>query len=305
MRKMNSRTKAVLAGVLAVFVMLLFVMCTAATSDENELQVNKQIQTEEKRKELLSEATSAIRETEDALRALDDDDSEYAIESLERASGKLSIILARAPEFALAPSSVEVVTYDILADIDAIEKLRQETEEALKKGQLQKARRLIKNLASETVISLTNIPLATYPNAIKQAVKLIDEDKLDEAKGVLQTALNTLVVTETIIPLPVSEVERLLKEAEKLAEEPDRTQEENEKLTKLLQEGRTELEFAQALGYGSKDDFENIYSQLGEIEDKIRDGKSGTGLFSEIEESMHNAVMSSQPESNKQETSKR
>ncbi|RKX26438.1 MAG: hypothetical protein DRP45_03520 [Candidatus Zixiibacteriota bacterium] len=101
MRKINSRTKAVFAGVLAVFVMLLFVMCTTATSDENELQENKQIQTEEKRKELLSEATSAIRETENALRALDDDDSEYAIESLERASGKLSIILARAPEFAL------------------------------------------------------------------------------------------------------------------------------------------------------------------------------------------------------------
>ena len=301
MRKINSRTKAVFAGVLAVFVMLLFVMCTAATSDENELQENKQIQTEEKRKELLSEATSAIRETENALRALDDDDSEYAIESLERASGKLSIILARAPEFALAPSSVEVVTYDILADIDAIEKLRQEAEEALKKGQLQKARRLIKNLASETVISLTNIPLATYPNAIKQAVKLIDEDKLDEAKGVLQTALNTLVVTETIIPLPVSEAERLLKEAEKLAEEPDRTREENDKLARLLQEGRTELEFAQALGYGSKDDFENIYSQLGEIEDKTKDGKSGAGLFSEIEEGMHDAVMSSQPESNKQE----
>jgi len=194
-----------------------------------------------------------------------------------------------------------VVTYDILADIDAIEKLRQEAEEALKKGQLQKARLLIKNLDSKTVISLTNIPLATYPNAIKQAVKLIDEDKLDEAKGVLQTALNTLVVTETIIPLPVSEAERLLKEAEKLAEEPDRTREENDKLARLLQEGRTELEFAQALGYGSKDDFENIYSQLGEIEDKTRDGKSGTGLFSEIEESMHDAAMSSQPESNKQE----
>jgi hypothetical protein len=91
-------------------------------------------------------------------------------------------------------------------------------------GQLREARRLLKNLASETVISVTNIPLATYPDAIKSAVKFIDQNKKDEAKRVLQTALNTQAVTDTIIPLPVVKAQEALKNAESLAEKKDRSQ---------------------------------------------------------------------------------
>jgi hypothetical protein len=39
-------------------------------------------------------------------------------------------------------------------------------------------------LASETVISTANIPLATYPDAIKEAVRLIDQNKTEEAKAI-------------------------------------------------------------------------------------------------------------------------
>jgi hypothetical protein len=76
-------------------------------------------------------------------------------------------------------------------------------------------------MASETVVSVSNIPLATYPAAIKDAAKLIDENKTNEAKSALQTALNTQVVTETIIPLPVVLAQASLKEAETLAEKVD------------------------------------------------------------------------------------
>ena len=267
-----------------------------------EVEKARQDQTAEKRKALFEEATTAIRETKNALKALDEKKTKEALAALERASGKLTIILGREPELALTPSDVSVVTYDILADVAAVKALRDEIEDALDDGRVQQARRLIKNLASETVISVTNIPLATYPDAIKKAVKLIDEEKMDEAKEELQLALNTLVVTETIIPLPVATVESYLKEAETLAEKSDRNKEENERLADLLKDARKELKFAQALGYGSKKDFRNMYKQLGQIEEKTKCGKSGKGFFDKIKRYLKDTVKSSQKESENRKT---
>jgi hypothetical protein len=264
---------------------------------KKEVEAIQQDQMAKKRKALFEEATAAINETKNALKALDEKKAKEALAALERASGKLTIILGREPELALAPSDVTVVTYDILADIEAVKALRDEIEDALDDGRVQQARRLIRNLASETVISVTNIPLVTYPDAIKKAAKLIDEDKMDEAKKELQLALNTLVVTDTIIPLPVATAEIHLKEVETLAEKGDRSKEENKRLAGLLKDARTELEFAQALGYGSKKDFKNLYKQLDQIEDKTRGGKSGTGFFDKIKGYLKDTVKSSQKES--------
>lgn len=269
----------------------------ATAAADKEVEKVQQDQTAEKRKALFEEATTAIRETKNALKALDEKKAKEALAALERASGKLTIILGREPELALAPSDVNVVTYDILGDIDAVKALREEIEDALDDGRVQQARRLIRNLASETVISVTNIPLATYPDAIKRAAKLIDEEKMDEAKKELQLALNTLVVTDTIIPLPVTTAEKYLEEAETLAEKGDRSKEENERLADLLKDARTELEFAQALGYGSKKDFKNLYKQLDQIEDKTKGGKSGSGFFDKIKGYLKDTVKSSQKES--------
>lgn len=269
----------------------------AVTADaEKKVEQAKQDKTAEKRNAILVEATAAIRETENALKALAEKKSEDALAALERAAGKLEIILAREPELALAPSGVNVVTYDLLADIEAVKEVRDQVDDALDDGRVQEARRLIRNLASETVISTTNIPLATYPDAIKQAAKLIDESKLEKARAVLLTALNTLVVTDVVIPLPVVTAENLLKEAETLTEKEDRSEEENEKLAALLEEARMELKFAQVLGYGSRDDFENLYEQLDQIADKTEGGKSGTGFFDKIKGFLADSVGSSQPE---------
>ena len=287
----------------ALALMVVFASPSFASDTRDAAAVNKDVekaqqdQTAEKRKALFEEATTAIRETKSALKALDEKKTKEALAALERASGKLTIILGREPELALAPSAVSVVSYDILADVDAVKALRDEVEDALDDGRVQQARRLIKNLASETVISVTNIPLATYPDAIKKAAKLIDEEKLDEAKKELQLALNTLVVTETIIPLPVAIAENYLKDAETLAEKGDRSEEENKRLADLLKDAHTELEFAKALGYGSKKDLKNLYKQLDQIEDKTKGGKSGTGFFDKIKGYLKDAVKSSQKDS--------
>jgi hypothetical protein len=254
-----------------------------------------QAQTEEKRKTLMADATSAIAETQNALKQLDDGKKQDALAALERATGKLEIILARDPSLTLAPAGVNVMTVDIQGGIDAVQKVRTQAEDSIEDGRLQEARRLLKNLASETVISVVSIPLATYPAAIKEAVKLIDREKIEEAKRVLQTALNTQVVTETVIPLPIVNAQAFLKTAETLAEKTDRAKDDNASLSISLNKARSQLEFAQALGYGTKGDLEKFYRQITEIEQKTADNKFGTGLFAKIKASIAELLKANQP----------
>jgi hypothetical protein len=251
-----------------------------------QVQQSTQDETTQKRKQIVSEAVSAITETGNALKALDEGKTKDALSALERATGKLELILARDPKLVLAPTSVSAVTYDVYGSADAVKKAGQEAEGFLEEGEVQEARHILKGLASETVISTANIPLATYPAAIKEAVRLIDQDKMQEAKVVLQTALNTLVITDAIIPLPVVRARELLKEAETLSEKPDRTAEDSQRLTTLLNASRSEIEMAQALGYGTKKDFDTFYKELALIEDKTSSGKSGSGFFESIKNSM-------------------
>ncbi len=260
-----------------------------------KLGAQAQNQTEEKRKTLLADATSAIQETQTALKQLDVGKKKEALAALERATGKLDIILARDPTLTLAPAGVNVITVDLQGGIEVVQALRKQIKDLMDAGRLQEARRLMGSLASETVVSVSNIPLATYPAAIKDAAKLIDQNKLDDAKGVLQAALNTQVVTETIIPLPVVNAQTSLKEAEVLAEKKDRTTEANKQLKAYLDNARRQLERAQALGYGKKSDFETLYQQLKDIEQKTADNKFGTGLFDKIENSIAGFIKSSQP----------
>jgi hypothetical protein len=79
-----------------------------------------------------------------------------------------------------------------------------------------------------------------------------------------------------------------------LSEKKDRTPDENTRLKASLDKARRELEFAQALGYGTKKDFDKFYQQLSEVEEKTADSKSGTGLFAKLKTSIADFLSSNQ-----------
>jgi hypothetical protein len=240
---------------------------------------------DEKRQQILSDAGAAIDETKKALQALANKNTGEALAALERATGKLELILARDPALSLAPVDVNIVTYDLLANPDTVKAIIHDAENYLEDGEIQKARPLVANLGSEIVISSVNIPLATYPAAIKAITPLIDEGRLDEARVGLQAALNTLVVTtDEVIPLPVLRAQQLLKNAEALAENEDRNLKDSETLANMLMAARTQLHMAELLGYGSKKSFKPLYEQLDMIEDKTAGGKGGKGWFDKIKQ---------------------
>ncbi|MGK4422078.1 hypothetical protein ACSLVQ_27905, partial [Klebsiella pneumoniae] len=62
-----------------------------------------------------------------------------------------------------------------------------------------------------------------------------------------------------------------------------------------LTASRGQLEFAEALGYGTRRDFKNLYAQLDGIKAKTSNGKSGTGFFDHITDSLTSMLRSNQP----------
>ncbi|WP_097338362.1 YfdX family protein [Escherichia coli] len=252
------------------------------TEVQPEVQKETDSQAADKRKQVLDEAVSALALTKSALAALDEKESARTLATLAEVTGKLELIVAREPTLALAPVDVRTIVHDLFANTETVEAMTDEALDALKHGEVQRARRVLALLASEIVIAVTNIPLATYPAAVKSVVPLIDQGKIEEAKAALQLALGTLVETLSVIPLPILRAKLLVKRAETLTEDGQRSEASGERLQDLLNEARQQLEMAELLGYGKKKDFEPLYSELKKVKEKTAGGGSGKGWLDEI-----------------------
>ena len=252
------------------------------TEVQPEVQKETDSQAADKRKQVLDEAVSALALTKSALAALDEKESARALATLAEVTGKLELIVAREPTLALAGVDVRTIVHDLFANTETVEAMTDEALDALKHGEVQRARRVLALLASEIVIAVTNIPLATYPAAVKSVVPLIDQGKIEEAKAALQLALGTLVETLSVIPLPILRAKLLVKRAETLTEDGQRSEASGERLQDLLNEARQQLEMAELLGYGKKKDFEPLYSELKKVKEKTAGGGSGKGWLDEI-----------------------
>jgi len=119
------------------------------------------------------EAADAIQAVDEAITLLDKGKKDEAIKKLEVASGKLEIAMAAEPSLELVPVATDVFTYDLItspkqvkADLDAVDDL-------IDAGDVQTARVLLNRLRSEIITETTYLPVASYPDAIKRAVREI------------------------------------------------------------------------------------------------------------------------------------
>ncbi len=145
-------------------------------------------------------------------------------------------------------------------------------------GKVQKARRLLDTLQSEIDIVTVNLPLVSYPQALKLAAKYINEGKTKEAHEVLEMALSTLVQNEIVIPLPILKAQALIEAASKIAKS-DRTQ-----ALKHLEAAREELKIAKALGYtsGSDTTYKALDEAIEKIEKEVKGPNKAEKLFEDL-----------------------
>lgn len=229
----------------------------------------------EKNKAILSEAREAIKETKNALTLLDQNKTKEAQTALQEATGKLEMAVARKPELGLAAFDVTVKTNALLNNAASVNQIKEEAIKALQENRVQEARQMVSTLRSDTVISVANIPLETYPTALKTAARLIDEKRVEEAKVAITTALSTVVITETVIPLPLARADFFIDDAAKLGAKRNRTTEEKDRLAKDIANGREALKMAEALGYVPNDTFKDSYAKLDQAQEEAEAGKTG------------------------------
>ncbi len=239
---------------------------------------------------VLKEAVTVLEKTNTALQQLEQGKKQQALDTLALVTGKLELLVAQYPDLALAPVDVKMIAYDFVGSKESVKDIRNKAKKLLNNNQIQDARHLLKDVASELVVRTTSLPLLTYPDAIKAVVPLIQKDDISAAKTALQSVLSTVVVTDDVIPLPVLRAQTALQEAKQkmVAKEKVDTSKQRKVVQELLGEARKQLEWAQTLGYGDKDKFKDLYNRMDEIEQSIAKGEGKQGLFERLSETIKN-----------------
>ncbi|MBF0571713.1 MAG: YfdX family protein [Candidatus Omnitrophica bacterium] len=257
---------------------------------QNDLKTSVQNQQKETQKtedkKLIQEALNAYDQTLKAVGFLDKGNKDKAFEALEQAVGKLDILTARFPQLAYLPINMNVGTLSLNENLDAIKQHRAEVESLIKNGYLQAARRILDNLVSEIRITSVNLPMSTYPTAIRGAASLIQENKIAEAQKSLQVTLSTLVILENSIPIPILNSQSYLQGASKIVSSitPDKlTQDKKDQVQALLKKANDQLEIAEELGYGKHDvEFAQLYKDIQEIKNKITNNQESSSFLDKL-----------------------
>jgi len=227
---------------------------------------------------VIQEAVDAVKLTQEVVIALNKNEKDKAIKTLEKAIGKLEVVLSNPKAPALIPLSANVIVSEFVGSPRDAENAIITATALLSKGKVQAARRIVVGLKDEIDFVTVNLPLASYPAALKLAAKFLHEDKVDEAKKVLLTALNTFVEVDVITPIGIIEAQSLIEAASKIAKK-------DKKLAlSHLEEAKRALKKSEVLGYVSDSDttYKMLNDAINAIEKEIRGKNEAAKLFDEL-----------------------
>lgn len=250
-----------------------------AKSEQQAAQQRKDAE-QEARKSLDQDAIAAIKETQTAIQSISDGKTDQALAALERATGKISLLTARNPATALIPVAVEVNLIDMAPlDRKAIKTIGKAAEDAVEARDFPAARVLLQELISEIRIRTYNLPLATYPIAMRDAAQLLDQKKTEEAKALLTAAINTLAVIDRVTPLPLVTADVAIAEAQAQKDK------DKDGAKQLLAVAKQELARAKELGYAGKDpEYAALNDAISDVEKQINGNQNSDSAFSRLKE---------------------
>ncbi len=230
------------------------------------------------KKELNQKAIKAIADTYKVLELLNQKKSKEALDLLKKVIGELEVILAANKNVSLIPINSYTVVIDTDLTPKQIAEKITEVKIKLNRGDIQGARTLLDTLQSEIDIVIENLPLATYPDAMKLASKYIIDGKVEEAKSVLQIALNSMVVKKIVIPIPLVRASDLIEEASKVAKT------NKDQALNYLNEAKKQLELAKILGYGKDQPkvYKDLQERIDSIKKEIKGKNQAAKMFEEL-----------------------
>jgi len=233
-------------------------------------------------KKLVQEAIDSLKASHEALLALDKGDKEKALKDIEKALGKLEVILAAkdAPKFLPIKSFVSV--NEFIGSSDGVKAAVKLTKELLDSGKVQLARKMLAPLQSEIDVTTISLPLVSYPDALKLASTYIHSDKVEMAKEVLAIALNTFDETTVVVPIP------LLKATDLIAAASDIAKKDKDKAIVYLDAASESLKVAKELGYVSKSTttYKVLQDKIDEVKKEVKGKNEAVKLFDSLKEKL-------------------
>jgi hypothetical protein len=186
-------------------------------------------------------------------------------------------VLARNPELALIPVSVEALIIDTAPrDSDDIAKLADAVDAAIVLDDFPTARALLGALRSEVRVRTYNLPLGIYPTALQEAARLLDKDS-HAARVALLAALNALVTVDQVTPLPLLVAQKAINQAHTLA------QKDKNAAQKLVETAEFEVNRAMALGYARQDpEYAALKENISNLKKQLKGSEDTTSAFSKL-----------------------
>ncbi len=227
---------------------------------------------------LVKEAIESLKFAQNAVIALEHKDKKAATENLEKAIGKLEVIMAAKNAPKLLPINNVIRVQEFVGTAKDVEKSVKMVKDLLDAGKVQEARALIAPLASEIDITVVNLPLASYPDALKLAASYVHDGKLEKAKEVLYIALSTFTEVTEVVPIPLLESADLIAAASRVAKE------DKAKALKYLEAASDALDVAEKLGYVSESTttYKMLHDQIKAVEKEIKGKNKAEKLFEEL-----------------------
>ncbi|NPA59665.1 MAG: YfdX family protein [Epsilonproteobacteria bacterium] len=220
-----------------------------------------------KESKLIKEALNSLKLASSALVKLQKNKSAEAKKDIELALGKLESTLVAKDAPKLLPIDQRVVVKNYVGSVDDIEKALKQVGKLLREKRVQEAQTLLSTLQSEIEVTVVNLPLVTYPDALKLASKFIIEDKPQKAQEVLKVALNSFSEVVEIIPLPIINALKLIDVAKAVSKD------DKSEALKYLSSANDELKKAELLGYISES--ATTYKELHKLIDSVKEEIKG------------------------------
>lgn len=251
-----------------------------------EVEEQRRRTQQEAEKTLDSEAITAVQQTERAAAAIAGDKINEALAAIEQATGKIDILLSRNPATALIPVDRQVSVVDMAPqNVEDIRILKDAADLQFEVNNLPATRTLLDALRSEIRLRIYHLPLATYPAALQQAARLLDEKKNREASTVLSIALNMLVAIDQVTSIPLLLAREAVNDAQAQAQKAKETAQQR------LGTAEDQLERAMELGYTANDpDYKGLRDEIKNLRKQLKANEDSTSLFSRIKEKFASLV---------------
>ena len=249
--------------------------------------IDKEIKAEHmSKKKAPKEVVEGLRNTILALRALHKNNKVAAKEALKKATKFFDAALKKDPKLDMVPIGEDIIVNDFTGDAKLVRHIKDSAVSLLQDNDTQAARAILAPLEDQMTISTEYLPMKLYPEATKQAQKDLARGDTKAAFGDIVTALNSVVVEEVIIPIPLLTAQDLVAEASKLGKK-DKT-----KALKLLNSAQDELQKALLLGYTKKHSkaYRSLNNEIQSIKHAIKGGNSVVKMYEHIKHSFESLL---------------